>query len=76
MPADSSADGADSSADGADGSADGADGSADGACGATGRCQVEGGGACRGTDGKLATYVGPNASDTTTTEVSWWAGCA
>ena len=66
----------DSSADGADGSADGADGSADGACGATGRCQVEGGGACRGTDGKLASYVGPNASDTTTTEVSWWAGCA
>jgi hypothetical protein len=58
----------------ADGSADGADG-ADGACGATGRCQV-GGGACRGTDGKLASYVGPNASDTATTEVSWWAYCS
>ena len=57
-----------------DGSADGADG-ADGACGATGRCQV-GGGACRGTDGKLASYVGPNASDTATTEVSWWAHCS
>lgn len=59
-----------------DSSADGADGSADGVCGATGRCQVEGGGACRGTDGLLASYVGPNASDTNTTEVSWWAGCA
>ena len=58
----------------ADGGADGADG-ADGACGATGRCQV-GGGACRGTDGKLASYVGPNASDTATTEVSWWAYCS
>ena len=57
-----------------DGSADGADG-ADGACGAEGWCWV-GGGACRGTDGKLASYMGPNATQSNTTEVSWWAYCS
>jgi len=33
-------------------------------------------GACRGTDGKLASHAGPNASDARAMEVTWWAHCS
>ena len=33
-------------------------------------------GACRGTDGKLASHAGPNASDAGAVEVTWWAHCS
>ena len=58
-------------------STEGTEGAGASACGATmaGRCRVSGG-ACRGADGKLASYVGPDAGDTATTEVTWWAQCS
>jgi hypothetical protein len=47
---------------------------ADGACPDAGWCRVATA-ACRGADGKLASYVGPNATETENTDVEWWAYC-